>query len=131
MGIINRRLESLRDEDRLRTWLLDSLKYKERESEKQLAVLTTIAHHGAEQVALSGLDTEEDRHAMFDCFYREIEQLRHEYQALNQPCLIDEAEGEDLKSVLVWFGVTETAKQLCFDLDLDLDPEKDGKPLSF
>lgn len=113
MGLINRRLKSLRNNENLfRRWLIDSVM----NAEDPLGLLQLIVEYGAEEVELPGTATESERHVLFDRFYREIEAMRKESQALNKPCLLEQAKNQDLKSVLLWFGITETAEDLSYDV---------------
>ena len=76
-----------------------------------------ILTHGCVSGMVSGLVYYTDTHKFFDTYYKEIEELRTEYEdSTGIPVNIQDS---DLKNTLAWFAFEQVAYQIANKLELE------------
>lgn len=114
-NISDRRLDSLKNSNRLREYVIDYIKDNYQPDERK-SFFTDLLRHGCVSGMVNDLIYTGDCQAFFDLFYEEIEELRQEWEEnTGEPIQIK----NDLKNDLAWFGFEETVYQLAAELELD------------
>ena len=76
-----------------------------------------LLNNGCATGMVCGLIYYADTHKFFDTHYKEIEELREEYEFnIGEPLQIK----NDLKNFLAWFAFEETAYQIALELGLEI-----------
>lgn len=113
--ITDKRLESLKDGNALREYVIDYIKDGYQPQERAYFI-SDILKSGCVSGVVGELIYYRDTHAFFDRFYNEIEELRQEWEENTGEAIRIK---DNLKNDLAWFGFEETIYQLANELELD------------
>jgi hypothetical protein len=113
--ITDQRLNSLKDGNALREYVIDYIKDGYQPQERAYFI-SDVLKSGCVSGVVRKLIYYTDTHAFFDRFYGEIEELRQEWEENTGEAIKIK---NDLKNDLAWFGFEETIYWLANELDLD------------